>query len=167
MFRNYVHTYSSLLCIQYAIPIFDGLLPEPHNKTVIELLFTMAHWHRLAKLWMHNDLTLAVFDRITVSLGEKLRKFTLKTCPAFQTKELRREADARVRREAKKSAPKKGHGTSPNINTSMEPPTRLQQISAPAQDMDGPCSSNCVGLTSDAAADPSVTQQKLVNPVTR
>jgi hypothetical protein len=70
----------------------------------MELLFTMAHWHGLAKLRMHNDLTLDVMDSVTTSLGVKLRVFSQKTCPAFATKELRREYDARLRREARKSA---------------------------------------------------------------
>jgi len=90
--------------IQCAIPVFEGLLPEPHNKFVMELLFTMAHWHGLAKLRMHNDLTLAVMDAETLSLGVKLREFSQKTCPAFATRELRREYNARLRRSTKKSA---------------------------------------------------------------
>jgi hypothetical protein len=90
--------------IQCAIPVFEGLLPEPHNKFVMELLFTMVHWHGLAKLRMHNDLTLAVMDAETSSLGVKLREFSQKTCPAFATRELRREYNARLRRSTKKSA---------------------------------------------------------------
>lgn len=84
--------------------MFDGLLPEPHNQTITELLFVMAHWHAMAKLRMHNDLTLAVMDTVTISLGKKLRAFTEKTCPAFATKELRKEYNTRLRREAKKAA---------------------------------------------------------------
>jgi hypothetical protein len=84
--------------------VFDGLLPEPHNQTIAELLFVMAHWHAMAKLRMHNDLTLAVMDAVTVSLGKKLRAFTENTCPAFATKELHKEYNARLRREAKKAA---------------------------------------------------------------
>jgi hypothetical protein len=70
----------------------------------MELLFTMAHWHGLAKLRMHNDLTLDLMDGLTASLGFKLRKFSQKTCPAFATRELRREYHARLRREYKKAA---------------------------------------------------------------
>lgn len=86
----------------------------------------MAHWHGLAKLRMHNDLTLEVMDETTISLGKKFRDFTLKTCPAFQTRELPREFDARVRRKVKKSA-SKGTGTgvtTSNIDNSMEQPFR-------------------------------------------
>lgn len=92
-----------LAYIQCAIPVFDGLLPEPHNRSVMGLLFTLAHWHSLAKLRMHNDLTLEIMDTLTASLGKKLRDFVTKTCPAFETKELRREYNARLRAEANKS----------------------------------------------------------------
>jgi hypothetical protein len=73
----------------------------------LKLLFVMAHWHGLAKLRMHNDLTLDVMDVVTVSLGDRLRAFSQDTCAAFDTKELPREADARVRRETKQPAPKR------------------------------------------------------------
>ncbi|KAG2053011.1 hypothetical protein BDR06DRAFT_491243 [Suillus hirtellus] len=36
--------------LQCSIPVFDGLFPDAHNKIVIGLLFTMSHWHGLAKL---------------------------------------------------------------------------------------------------------------------
>jgi hypothetical protein len=71
---------------------------------VNELLFIMAHWHAMAKLRMHNDVTLAVLDATTVTLGQKLRAFRDVTCSAFATKELRREYNARIRRDAKRAA---------------------------------------------------------------
>src|SRR5580704_19506897 len=73
----------------------------------MELLFVLAHWHSLAKLRMHNDLTLDVLDAVTISLGEKLREFNNTTCSAFITQELDREFNARVRRQAKDAAKKK------------------------------------------------------------
>ena len=84
--------------LQCAIPVFDGLLPEPHNRRILDLLFVAAHWHSLAKLRMHTDLSLEILDTVTVSLGEKLRLFQEKTCSVFPTRELRREADTRQRR---------------------------------------------------------------------
>ena len=109
----------------------------------------MAHWHGLAKMRMHNDLTLEVMDKITVSLGEKLCKFSLQTCPAFQTKELYREFDACVRCEARKSPPKKGEGIPSDTDISMEPPTAIQRNSANIQHMLEP--------GSNAASDPTFT----------
>ena len=91
------------LPFQCTIPVFDGLLPEPHNRRVLELLFVMAHWHSLAKLRLHTDITLAAMDAITALLGNKLRLFQSKTCSAFSTRELNRERDARVRRQNPKA----------------------------------------------------------------
>jgi hypothetical protein len=87
-----------------AIPVFDGLLPEPHNSTIMRLLFTCAHWHGLAKLRMHTDITLSILDKETVRIGTEFRAFAAKTCPSFKTRELCREAEARKRRHLKKEA---------------------------------------------------------------
>lgn len=82
--------------------MFDGLLPEPHNQAILSLLFTCAHWHGLAKLRMHTDPTLDILDNVTVQLGTEFRAFTNKTCPAFNTRELRRETESRNHRKRKK-----------------------------------------------------------------
>ena len=87
-------------CDQCAIPVFDALLPEPHNKAVLALLFTCAYWHALAKMRMHTDETLAVLDIQTERLGSRLRRFQRKTCAAFDTRELKREVERRQRRES-------------------------------------------------------------------
>ena len=78
---------------QCAIPVFDALLPEPHNKNVMALLFTCAYWHGLAKLCMHTDETLMLLDTVTEHLGQQLCHFQLKTCAAFSTQELKQEAE--------------------------------------------------------------------------
>jgi hypothetical protein len=83
--------------------VFDGLLPEPHNGTVLKLLFTMAHWHGLAKLRMHSDLTLEIMDEVTSTLGQQFREFKTTVCAAYQTRELHKEVEARARRHAKKA----------------------------------------------------------------
>jgi hypothetical protein len=81
MTRHWTHTF----WWQCAIPVFDGLLPEPHNSEVLQLLFVAAHWHGLAKLRLHNDFTLDILDSVTRSLGQLLRNFNDKTCAAFVT----------------------------------------------------------------------------------
>jgi hypothetical protein len=83
--------------MQCAIPAFDGLLPEPHNKRLLKLLFDLAHWHGLAKLRMHTDVTLGILSQVTTSLGNSFRDFQEKTCATFQTRELERERAARER----------------------------------------------------------------------
>jgi hypothetical protein len=42
----YLRTY----LLQCAIPVFDQLVPPPHNKTILDLLFVLGMWHALAKL---------------------------------------------------------------------------------------------------------------------
>jgi hypothetical protein len=89
------------LLIQCAIPVFDGLLPEPHNTRILKLLFDLAHWHGLAKLRMHTDRSMEILSLATAALGESLRDFREKTCSIFQTRELERERTARQRRQRK------------------------------------------------------------------
>lgn len=85
---------------QCAIPAFENLLAEPHNRIVLDLLFIMAQWHGLAKLRMHTDETLNHLDKLTTSLGDQLRKFKTRTCSAFKTKALPREVRAQDARNA-------------------------------------------------------------------
>lgn len=87
--------------LQCAIPVFEGLLPEPHNSQIMDLIFSCAHWHGLAKLRMHTDDTLSILDGVTVEIGAEFRKFIKKTCSVFTTHELEREKDARQRRRKK------------------------------------------------------------------
>jgi hypothetical protein len=86
---------------QTAIPVFEGLFPEPHNSRILLLLFHFGHWHGLAKLRMHSDITVDILDGQTTTLGDQLRAFESKTCAAYTTQELPREARARWRRQAK------------------------------------------------------------------
>jgi hypothetical protein len=51
---------------------------------------------------MHSDLTLDIMDEVTASLGDTFRHFSDEICPAYNTKELPREANARRRRQSKK-----------------------------------------------------------------
>ncbi|KAF7971052.1 hypothetical protein HWV62_22187 [Athelia sp. TMB] len=85
--------------LQCSIAVFDGLLPEPHNTAIMKLLFTCSHWHALAKLRMHTDITLDIMDLVTTRLGRELRSFAKNTCTAFDTRELKREVAARHRRK--------------------------------------------------------------------
>jgi hypothetical protein len=97
--------------------VFDGLLPEPHNHQVMELLFLCAYWHGLAKLRMHTDITLDILDQVTSELGEAFRRFKDNICSAYLTRELKREAASRRRRQAKKAA-RKGNAANPTSEDS-------------------------------------------------
>ena len=94
--------------LQCSIPVFAGLLPDPHNAQVLRLLFVLCHWHGLAKLRLHTDETLEIFERVTKDLCNRIRSFALDTCPCFATKELPREAQSRRRRQAQQNPGRSG-----------------------------------------------------------
>lgn len=119
-----------------AIPVFEGLLPEPHNSAILRLLFVCAHWHGLAKLRMHTDLTLDIMDDVTTEMGVEFRAFSTMTCSAFSTQELPRETAARRQRALKKrqgknpsADPVQGPSTAPSAQPAEKPDTpRLKRF---------------------------------------
>ncbi|KAG6905235.1 hypothetical protein DXG01_004056 [Tephrocybe rancida] len=100
--------------LQCIIPVFEGLLDISHDTPILDLLFRFAHWHGLAKLRLHSELSLAILDEETTNLGVCLRNFQDKTCASFDTQELQREKEARERR----SSVKKRNFPPPNVSTS-------------------------------------------------
>jgi hypothetical protein len=86
---------------QCAIPAFEDLLPEPHHDIVQKLLYLCAQWHALAKLRLHNDLTLRKLENITVLMTDQFRIFVHETCSKIVTYELKNEQDARNRRSSR------------------------------------------------------------------
>ncbi|KAA1479425.1 hypothetical protein DENSPDRAFT_862027 [Dentipellis sp. KUC8613] len=90
--------------LQCAIPVFEGLLPEPHNGMVLDLLFCLAVWHAYAKLRLHTETTVKSLEHCTRVLGFTLREFVKTTCSAFITMELPQEEAARGRRAAAMAA---------------------------------------------------------------
>ncbi|EJD46773.1 hypothetical protein AURDEDRAFT_40235, partial [Auricularia subglabra TFB-10046 SS5] len=98
------HNFEDIL--QCAIPVFEGLLPEPYNTVVLDLLYTLAEWHAFAKSRIHTTESLKDFEVVTTELGVQLRRFATDVCPKFKTTELPREKQARARREALKEAQK-------------------------------------------------------------
>lgn len=85
------------------MPVFEGLLDEPHNSDILSLIFTFAEWHTLAKLRMHTDDTLGWLGQSTTELGKQIRRFARYTCSFFDTVELPTEEAARVRRRARRA----------------------------------------------------------------
>jgi hypothetical protein len=71
---------------------------------VLNLLFDLASWHAFAKLRLHTDDTLSLFDSATVILGQTVREFSKTTCKHYHTTELPQEYSTRGRREAALSA---------------------------------------------------------------
>ena len=102
--------------------MLDGLIPSPHNATVLDLVFVMGCWHAYAKLRLHTEQTLASFRQLTTDLGVLLRHFSMVVCSSFKTTELPRERAARIRRAANTAAESTTSGGGPkrkgfNLNT--------------------------------------------------
>ncbi|TFK21308.1 hypothetical protein FA15DRAFT_707349 [Coprinopsis marcescibilis] len=89
--------------LQCAIAVFEGLLPHPHNGRVLKMLFSLAHWHALAKLRLHTDETLALLKEWTAILGADVRYFKATMCEEVKTYELKKEYAARMKRAASKA----------------------------------------------------------------
>jgi hypothetical protein len=94
------------------IPVFEGLLPKEHDKTVLDLLFELGTWHMLANLRLHTETTLRALEKSTTRLGQILRQFQATTCTAYDTYELPSEEAARGRRTAATVA--KNHHAGPS-----------------------------------------------------
>ena len=77
------------------MPVFNGLLPEPHNSYVQDLLFDLATWHAYAKLRLHTSDTLSFFEHAVTSLGLTAHQFLKKTNEAYITWELPQETAVR------------------------------------------------------------------------
>ncbi|KAG2046937.1 hypothetical protein BDR06DRAFT_1014331 [Suillus hirtellus] len=71
--------------LQCAIPVFEGLFPDTHDKIVQSLLFRFAQWHALVKLRIHSESSLCFFEKTFKILSKQLRKFCDFTCAAFET----------------------------------------------------------------------------------
>ena len=82
------------------MPCFEGLLPAPHNSSVLDLLFDLAVWHSYAKLRLHTERTLKFFESAVALLRRSVAIFQETTCSIYATKELPQESAARGRRVA-------------------------------------------------------------------
>ena len=89
----------SLIDHECSIPAFDGLFYEEDNRSISELLFLLSTWHACAKLRLHTDTTLEMFETVAKALCRALRHFAAVTCPRYTTKELPREVNARIKRQ--------------------------------------------------------------------
>ena len=123
----------------------------------MDLLFIFAHWHGLAKLCQHTDLSLAILESTTSVLGQTLWDFQEKLCPAFDTKELKQEAAARERQQAKKAAGPMNKSISASTTTSNA--ASIDAVAAEPHTMQGilPLTDSVDGSTSSRKA----TQAKI------
>ncbi|TCD63562.1 hypothetical protein EIP91_005233 [Steccherinum ochraceum] len=97
--------------LKCSIPAFEGLLPEPFNGILLDLLFVLSSWHAYAKLRLHTSTTVAFLEDCTTTLGQLLRHFRATVCAHYRTTELPSEEAARGRRKA--ALAKQGEQTRP------------------------------------------------------
>lgn len=55
--------------LQCSILVFEDLLDKLYNTIVLDLLFTLANWHALAKLCVHITSSLAYLNNRITNLG--------------------------------------------------------------------------------------------------
>jgi len=91
------------------MPVIEGLLPELHNKIMLDLTFDLATWHSYAKLRKHTEYSLRSLRSQSKELGRQLRVFLHETCSQYKTKCLPGEEASRGRRRVAKA--KKGSST--------------------------------------------------------
>ncbi|OSD02554.1 hypothetical protein PYCCODRAFT_1367089, partial [Trametes coccinea BRFM310] len=84
-----------LACI---MPAFEGLLPVADDQTIADMLFELANWHALAKLRLHTTVTITILRGATEHMCRAMRAFARTTCKRYETRELPKETEARVRR---------------------------------------------------------------------
>ena len=99
------------------MPVFEGLLPEPFNSHIQDLLFDLAVWLSFAKLRQHTDLTLDQFENAMSSLGQQIRTFSSNVCASFVTMDTPKENATRTRRKAAKASNKSGQQTPSSSST--------------------------------------------------
>jgi hypothetical protein len=106
-------------------------LPQEYNQNLLDMLFTFGSWHGLVKLRLHTEHTLNLLDEATTALGDVLRAFLQDTCADIPTKELPREYNARIRREARAKSLKdksaKGKGVKDKKEAEPQAPERTNQ----------------------------------------
>jgi hypothetical protein len=114
------------------MPVLDELLPEPHNSVVQDMVFAAGFLHGLDKLRLHTETTLGFADEQTLEYAGLRRTFKDVTCPAFETYELPKEAEARGRRaqrqKAKTPASNTAAPSSVDGGLSAPPPTKKAQL---------------------------------------
>ncbi|KAI1783828.1 hypothetical protein LXA43DRAFT_902777 [Ganoderma leucocontextum] len=73
---------------------FENLLPQDDNDIVLDMVFDLAKWHALTKLWAPTDLMLGGLTATGVDVGKDIRLFSRETCQRWVTLELPKESAA-------------------------------------------------------------------------
>ncbi|KAH9898500.1 hypothetical protein C8Q73DRAFT_773146 [Cubamyces lactineus] len=85
--------------VKCVMPAIEALMPlAVDDDRVLDVAFDYAAWHALAKLREHTEFTVEGLEVFTIESGKSTRAFAKKTCTAYATIELPKEAAARGRR---------------------------------------------------------------------
>ena len=85
------------------MPAFEGLFHRSLDAIVQTTLFWLGAFYSFARMTMHTETTLQLFDQAVSSLGKALRAFQ-HGCADIVTKELPKETQSRIRRRAGKTS---------------------------------------------------------------
>jgi hypothetical protein len=86
--------------LQCAGPCFEWLFPHPIDSQIQDLLFLMACWHASAKLRLHTEISLNLFQGMTTAFTRQICQFANNVCPKFDTVETPSESATSVRADA-------------------------------------------------------------------
>ncbi|KAG9074741.1 hypothetical protein FRC06_010494, partial [Ceratobasidium sp. 370] len=89
--------------LQCCGPCFEGLFPQEDDAVIQQLLFTVAHWHALAKLRVQTATTLNMLRTQTTILARRLRRFQTTIAVRYNTVETDREHTKRKRQETRRA----------------------------------------------------------------
>ena len=92
--------YNFLYSLQCITPIVEGILPGVYNFHLLDVIFEFQQWHSLAKLRLHTDKTMKIFEEATISLGNTICEFQQTTCKVYAMVELPSEEAARGQHQA-------------------------------------------------------------------
>ena len=73
---------------QCIIPVIEDLLPPAHNAIMLDMLFSLAKFHTFAKMHLHTEQMLELFDQSIIKLSEDMQKFKTVVCAAYESNEL-------------------------------------------------------------------------------
>ncbi|KAG8696869.1 hypothetical protein FRC08_006873 [Ceratobasidium sp. 394] len=89
--------------LQCCGPCFEGLFPPGDDAVIQQLLFTVAHWHALAKLRVQTTTTLNMLRTQTTVLARRLRRFQTTIAVRYNTVETDNEHEKQKRQETRRA----------------------------------------------------------------
>lgn len=118
-----------------SIPAFEGLLPPPHNDSVLNLLSLCCEWHALAKLRMHTDETIDLLSKKTDLAAVHFRRFIETTCSEYDTRETDKEEAARIRKITRQKKKKEVSPQEPIAAATVDSLAAQNSITRPMPDV--------------------------------